>query len=1412
MNKPFIILLTFLLAFQSLGLAITPTIKPEAATNSTNDSDWTLFWSDEFDGTEIDKSKWSYDIGNWIVDGDGNGVARGWGNNELEYYTDSPENSYIQDGNLVIEAKKEETTDEYGSYDYTSAKLKTKGLFSKKYGKFEARMKLPSGQGYWPAFWMLPENDVYGGWAASGEIDIMEAAGKNAKEVGGALHFGQVAPNNVHTAEAYQFPEGESNTDFHTYSIEWEPGEIRWYVDGNLYQTSNNWYSKDKNNAEKYSFPAPFDQEFYLVLNLAVGGWYGGDPDATTTFPGKMEVDYVRVYELTGRDYKTPVEPSVEKVELPADAKMPQADGNLIYDNDYIKGFTDISAETQSMNPLYWNFLYLPSFGGDGGITTDTINGEAFAKVEVNNPGNALWSLQKIQLMSIASGGKYKVSFDAKSTGNRNMMVKVSGGADRGWAKYSNEEIIELTSEVQSYEFSFDMIQDTDLAARLEFNMGANGNNPIWIGNVRVEDITGVQQDYSAKEPLLNGNHVYNGTFDQGTMDRMTFWNFNQNDGLATGNVSEATREFKTTIADGGSSSTAIQLTQKGMNLLEGKDYELTFNARADQPRDIQVDFLSKDGTVVYSTNSVNLSDEMNKNTIEFTMPGGVTDTQGQLVFNLGGNSSDVYIDDVMLLNLSGNMVIPSLVNGDFSNGLEPWSQYIHFDAQAQITEANGEAKAAITNPGGEEWGVLLEQKGLKFGQGQKYTVSFDARSTTDRPIVVSLENAEYKRYLSEVTELTNEMKSFTYDVDMTANDTLSLKFQMGKYGLDAHDIFIDNVKIITAGASQPEEPTTPEPTPELDNGTFDTAMDGWVSWWGDQWSGVAEGSANVENGELKVDITKVGGASYSPQIFQKGITFEKGKTYNVTFDARANDARKVNVNIGKELTEDPWFIPYAPTQTFDLTNEMQTFTYSFEMTEDTFNDGKIVFELGNIQDGNAATTVFLDNVSITPQQPAPTPELDNGTFDTAMDGWFSWWGDQWSGVAEGSADVENGELKVDITKVGGASYSPQIYQKEITFEKGKTYNVTFDARANDARKVNVNIGKELTEDPWFISYAPTQTFDLTNEMQTFTYSFEMTEDTFNDGKIVFELGNIQDGNAATTVFLDNVSITVDGSGSIIDQEAPVISGAADQTVKLGDAFDPLYGVKATDNADGDITSSMIVNGTVNTSVAGSYTLTYISTDSSGNTAKVERKIIVIKSGWLKENGYWFYYDSKTGIKKTGWLQDGSKWYYLDGNGVMKTGWILSGGKWYFLEESGAMKTGWVKSGTKWYYLQSGGAMKTGWLKSGGKWYYLESSGAMKTGWLKSGGKWYYLEGSGVMKTGWLKSGGKWYYLENSGAMKTGWVKSGTKWYYLENSGAMKTGWIKSGSKWYYLYSSGAMAYNTTIDGYKLGADGAWIQ
>jgi glucan-binding YG repeat protein len=198
-------------------------------------------------------------------------------------------------------------------------------------------------------------------------------------------------------------------------------------------------------------------------------------------------------------------------------------------------------------------------------------------------------------------------------------------------------------------------------------------------------------------------------------------------------------------------------------------------------------------------------------------------------------------------------------------------------------------------------------------------------------------------------------------------------------------------------------------------------------------------------------------------------------------------------------------------------------------------------------------------------------------------------------------------------------------------------------------------------------------------------------------------------------------------------------------------------------------------------------------------------------TGMAKIDGAWYFFNSD-GEMQTGWEKINGYWYYFDDEGVRQTGWLKWENKKYYLDANGIMKTGWLKLGTTWYYLDSGGVMKTGWLKYGTKWYYLDSNGAMKTGWLKSGTKWYYLDSGGVMKTGWLKSGTKWYYLESGGAMKTGWLKSGTKWYYLESSGAMKTGWLYSGGKWYYLYSSGAMAYSTTINGYKLGSDGAWIR
>ena len=267
---------------------------------------WRRVWSDEFDGTAIDAKKWDFDLGNRLPGG-----QPGWGNDELQYYTARRENAYSADGMLHIRAAREA----FEGQPYTSARLKTRGRFAAKYGRFEIRAKLPTGRGVWPAIWMLPEENRYGGWAASGEIDIMEARGQEPDKVLGTLHYGAGWPANTHTGKDYVFPDGGSFTDFHVYALEWDPGEIRWYVDDELYQTQNFWWSSSareggngaapKAEADLNPWPAPFDQPFHLILNVAVGGRFLGNPVADTPFPAEMVVDYVRAFERAAGDPPT---------------------------------------------------------------------------------------------------------------------------------------------------------------------------------------------------------------------------------------------------------------------------------------------------------------------------------------------------------------------------------------------------------------------------------------------------------------------------------------------------------------------------------------------------------------------------------------------------------------------------------------------------------------------------------------------------------------------------------------------------------------------------------------------------------------------------------------------------------------------------------------------------------------------------------------------------------------------------------------------------------------------------------------------------------------------------------------------------------------------------------------------------
>lgn len=247
----------------------------------TGAANMTLVFSDEFDATRLDPEVWFFESG----DGSQYGIP-GWGNNEQQWYL--PDSAQLNGGNLVITARRESSNGK----NFTSARINTRNRFAFRYGRIEARIRLPGGQGLWPAFWLLPQENVYGTWAASGEIDIVEAVNLGAtggNTVYGTIHYGGAAPANVFSGEQYVVAT-DATADFHVYALEWDVNELRWYVDDVLYAVRNSWSTTGA------PFPAPFDQTFYILFNVAVGGNFPGAPASGTQFPVAMEVDYVRVY------------------------------------------------------------------------------------------------------------------------------------------------------------------------------------------------------------------------------------------------------------------------------------------------------------------------------------------------------------------------------------------------------------------------------------------------------------------------------------------------------------------------------------------------------------------------------------------------------------------------------------------------------------------------------------------------------------------------------------------------------------------------------------------------------------------------------------------------------------------------------------------------------------------------------------------------------------------------------------------------------------------------------------------------------------------------------------------------------------------------------------------------------------
>lgn len=442
-----------------------------------------LVWSDEFNGKTIDTDKWDFQTGTGSQYG-----MTDWGNNELEYYT--KDNAFIENGNLVIEARQE--TKEGKAY--TSARLRTMkddgtALYAKAYGRIEARIKMPAASRLWPAFWLLPATSDYGRWASSGEIDIMEAKGRLPGRVYGTVHYGMEWPGNTSSGSIYAFPKGTDLADYHVYALEWEPGQLRWLVDGKMYYQTSDWWSFGKDSTKPYTYPAPFDKPFYILLNLAVGGDFdsGGFPDISR-LPARMYIDYVRVY-----DKNEPYETDVKRPESKKDSASfstfaADTYGSFIADPDIEKANdAPMSENHMDVKSRSWYFLTLSEYEAQASSAEEKIAGASFRHIKIGKPGKENFSVQLIQHFPAAYGYSYCIEFDAKASGDRSIAVKVGGDADNSWKVYSPEFHPALTDKIRHYSYFFIMEDKTDRTARLEFNAGLDTHD-VWIGNVTVKE------------------------------------------------------------------------------------------------------------------------------------------------------------------------------------------------------------------------------------------------------------------------------------------------------------------------------------------------------------------------------------------------------------------------------------------------------------------------------------------------------------------------------------------------------------------------------------------------------------------------------------------------------------------------------------------------------------------------------------------------------------------------------------------------------------------------------------------------------------------------------------------------------------------------------------------------------------
>ena len=678
---------------------------------------------------------------------------------------------------------------------YTSGRISTQNLKTFTYGRFEVRAKVPNGQGYLPAFWLMANDEnVYGQWPRCGEIDCMEVMGQDTNKLYGTIHYGNPHAESQGT---YTIKDGEKSFSdgFHTFTCDWEPGKITWYVDGIKYHEESNWHSTTEGQGT-LTYPAPFDQPFYIILNLAVGGSWVGNPNEETSFVNNpFVVDYVRVYQKDSYDE------NVTRPEVKFEpTNEPDESGN------YIKNSTFAEAEDLT-DDTNWKFITAL----DGAATAEIKDNSMVIKTE--KAGTVDYSVQLVQAnVPFEKGATYEVSFDAQASGNRKMNVDVKA-PDRGYQSYMKTLVPELTTEMKHFSTQFVMKADSDVNGRLEFNMGNAGSGDIVLKNVVVRKTA--EPDPNAKEEktiLANGSCIYNGSFQEGK-NHLGYWD-----------ITPEGADIKVTgLSDGRRLVTegkSVTISQSDLAFKEGTAYALSFDAYAQNGATVVA-------TVGGNTYKVNVEAGNEKKDYVVKIPATAKFTDKTVSLKIEGAIS---LDNVKMVEDA------KIKNGSFNDSLSGYEVYVDSTAKATVVvdslKENNALDVTVDDTGADDWRIQIKQNNVLLEKGKKYKLSYEAKSTIDRKIRVVMQGGEalgwpvYSEHSDDqdandgIVTLTSEYQKFTEEFIMTEETDAQafLSICLGNVGgqiTDQHRIVIDNISLVEAENPTPENPTPENPTPE---------------------------------------------------------------------------------------------------------------------------------------------------------------------------------------------------------------------------------------------------------------------------------------------------------------------------------------------------------------------------------------------------------------------------------------------------------------------------------------------------------------------------------------------------------------------------------------------------------------------